>query len=148
MRPAFESFAAALGTPRPLGESHIPPVALLQDFYRAIARRDYAAVGALLTHDVIFELSGLPGVPPEPLVGYDTVLAAFQASFEAIEPIESKVETLVSRGNQLVLIATDRGTYPATSTPYSVRFILELTFREQQMSHIREWVFPLPQSPL
>jgi ketosteroid isomerase-like protein len=149
MRTAFAHFATSLGATaaqlRALESTHSPAqnIQVLQDFYHAIARSDYAALGALLTDDVHFEIHGLPGVPATPLIGREKVLPAFQASFEAIAPTQSTVESLVTQADKLILIATDHGSYVGTKTPYAFRFLLELTFRGAQMHKIREWVLPL-----
>jgi uncharacterized protein len=114
-------------------------VRLLQEQYRAIARRDFAAALAYFADDVQFEVHGPKDLPfAGQWNGRAEMATALAKNFALVADQRPVIQHLVAQGDTVVVFARETGRFVETERPYDVHFVQLFQFRDGKVVRVRE----------
>lgn len=98
-------------------------VRVIEEVFRAIARKDFDALGGLLADGVTFEIVGSGGPMAARAEGRGRVVEAARGNFAQIEDQRPEVISVVAQGDTVVVVGKERGRFRATGREYEVHWM-------------------------
>jgi uncharacterized protein len=141
----FGAFVGQLGGPgrhagvaRPIEDSRIES---LHRMMRALERGDLDAFQREMHADVEVEIHA-PAEFPWRLAarGHDETRALLEHNFATVIDQRPELLSVVAQGNDLVVVARERGRHRASGAPYDAHFVQILTFRDDRVARVLELV--------
>lgn len=112
-------------------------VAQVEALYQALSRGDYAAIQQLLAEDA--ELL-IDGPPDSPIAGHwkgrERVLEGAARNYGQLDDQRPELLHVLAQGDQVAVIARERGRVRATGKEYEMAWMHLYTFRDGQVSRI------------
>lgn len=98
-------------------------VRVIEQVFRAIARKEFDALGVLPADGVTFEIVGPGGPMAARAEGRGRVVEAARGNFAQIEDQRPEVLSVVAQGDTLVAVGRERGRFHATGREYEVHWM-------------------------
>ncbi len=98
-------------------------VRVIEEVFRAIARKDFDALGGLLADDVTFEIVGPGGPFAARAEGRERVVEAARGNFAQIEEQRPEILLVVAQGDNVVVVGKERGRYRPTGREYELHWM-------------------------
>lgn len=98
-------------------------VRAVEAVFRAIARKDFDALGDLLADGVTFEIVGSGGPMAARAEGRERVIEAARGNFAQLEDQRPEVLSVVAQGDTVVVVGKERGRFRATGREYEVHWM-------------------------
>ena len=101
-------------------------VRVIEEVFRAIARKDFDALGGLLAEDVTFEIVGPGGGPMAARAeGRGRVIEAARGNFAQVEEQRPEILSVVAQGDTVVVVGKERGRFRSTGREYELHWMHE-----------------------
>src|SRR5919112_1049062 len=98
-------------------------VRVIEGVFRAVARKDFDALGALLADDVTFEIVGAGGPMSARAEGRERVVEAARGNFAQVEDQRPEVLSVVAQGDTVVVVGRERGRFRPTGREYEAHWM-------------------------
>ena len=96
-------------------------VRVIEEVFRAIARKDLDALGGLLAEDVTFETVGPGGGPMAARAeGRGRVVEAARGNFAQVEEQRPEILSVVAQGDTVAVLGRERGRFRLTGREYEL----------------------------
>src|SRR5687768_16332600 len=133
LRPAFEAGDPAVSQKSTEAQN----LACIEESYGEIVRGDMQAFNNLMAEDVELEFSG----PEEGLFsgqwrGREEVLAAAARNYAMVENQQPVIRHIIAQGENVAVVARERGRIRATGREYEVSFMHLFTIRDGRISRV------------
>ena len=113
-------------------------VRVIEEVFRAIARKDFEALHALLAEDVTFEIVGSGGPMAARAQGRERVVEAARGNFAQLEEQRPEILSVVAQGDTVVVVGQERGRYRPTGREYELHWAHEYKLRGGKVVRITE----------
>lgn len=119
-------------------------VKLMQDVVRAIAARDFVALGALMTDDVVLDIRSAAALPfIAQARGRSAVLDAVRHNFAGLREQRPTIDAVTAQGDTIVVVSREEGQVAATGQRYRVSGVQRFVIRDGKVALVEEHVVPL-----
>lgn len=114
-------------------------VRVIEEVFRAFARKDFDALHGLLADDVTFEIVGPGGGPMAARAeGRECVIEAARGHFAQVEDQRPEVLSVVAQGDTVVVVGKERGRFRATGREYEVHWMHQYRLEGGKVVRITE----------
>lgn len=113
-------------------------VRVIEEVFRAVARKDFDALGGLLAEDVTFEIVGSGGPMAARAEGRERVVEAARGNFAQIEEQRPEVLSVVAQGDTVVVVGRERGRFRATGREYEAHWMHQYRLEGGKVASITE----------
>jgi ketosteroid isomerase-like protein len=111
----------------------------VEEVFRSIARKDFAALSAILADDVTLEIIGSSDIPMAGMTrGRQMVIEAVRNNFAQLDEQRPEIHSVVAQGNTVVVIGRDQGLFRPTGRRYDLHCMYQYTFKNNKVISIRE----------
>lgn len=99
-------------------------VRVVEGVFRAIAGKDFDALGELLAEDVTFEIVGPGGGPMAARAeGRGRVVEVARSNFAQVEEQRPEILSVVAQGDTVVVVGKERGRFRPTGREYELHWV-------------------------
>jgi ketosteroid isomerase-like protein len=113
-------------------------VRVIEGVFRAIARKDFDALGGLLADDATFEMVGSGGPMSARAEGRERVVEAARGNFAQIEDQRPEILSVVAQGDTVVVVGKERGRFRSTGREYEVHWMHQYRLEGGKIVRITE----------
>jgi hypothetical protein len=114
-------------------------VRVIEEVFRAVARKDFDTLGDLLADDVTFEIIGSAGGPMAGRTeGRERVVEAARGNFAQLEGQRPEVLSVVAQGDTVVVVGRERGRFRPTGREYELHWMHQYKLAGGKVARILE----------